>query len=586
MLRRARGRLRLRERTRTLLRGPVDRTFLLLLVGLAVKASVLVAAVVGLGLPSVLAAATALPLSALALAPGLALHGRGRTAYLVVVATLLSTVLLADFVNVRASGRLLSVTMLGADAPLDGLGAAVTAMLRPTDLLFYADVVLVVALALRSRVVRHPAPRRVRAWRTVAVAGLCLALFGVQVLTMTSDPARRIVSLSPLGSHVHEAYAELVDTNRVLGPDDRRRVEDWFAANAAYQAPAPEHADLFGMLADRDLYVVQVESLEDVVIGLEAGGEEVMPTVDGLLDESIRFTDVVQQTRDGNTADAELLVHASVYPLRAGAAFMRFPENGGYATLPRLAEAHGWTAQVLHGDVASFWNRDEVYPRLGWDDYVSEEDFAATPQIGMGTADSALFDQALLELQEHGDEKVLMYLSTLTSHTPWEMPPRLQELDLRVSNHGAGYLQSLRYTDGAFADFYDALEEQGRLDRSAFVIFGDHEGIHKYFPGEARPLVPDNEMRLPFIVHVPGMDGFEVDSPGGQVDILPTLAFLMGVPAEEYDHRVMGRNLLGASSGSGVNSVGEVTPGADGVRLLIDAYDVSELAVTGDFFIR
>ncbi|RIK15872.1 MAG: hypothetical protein DCC50_06745 [Acidobacteria bacterium] len=575
------------RRLRAVFRGPVDAAFVILLIGLVAKATILAAAIVGVHWGVLLVAPAAVPLSALLLAPGLALHGGRRTAYLLVVGTLLSTVLLADFVNARAFGRLLSVTMIGSDAPLDGLGSAVVAMLEPTDVLFYADVLLVAWLAVRRRLPRPGASVRVRVWRAVTVAAVCGALFAVQVLTMTSDPAARIVSLSPLGSHVHEAYAELVDTNRVLDPAERRLVEEWFAGNAAYQDPAPEHADLFGALAGRNVYVVQVESLEDVVVGLEIDGQEVTPVLDGLLDESIRFTDVVQQTRDGNTADAELLVHASVYPLQAGAAFMRFPENRGYASLPRLAGDHGWRTQVLHGDVASFWNRDEVYPRLGWDEYVSEEDFADTTQIGMGTADTALFNQALLELDEHeGEGPVLMYLSTLTSHTPWDMPPELQELDLPISNHGAGYLQAVHYTDAAFGEFYRALEERGELDRSAFVIFGDHEGVHKYFPDEAPPLVPENDKRLPLIVHVPGMEGFEVDHPGGQVDILPTLAFLMGVPADEYAHRVMGRNLLGARSGSGVDSDGAITSGVDGLELLTQAYDVADLAVSGDFFIR
>ncbi|AXH95620.1 LTA synthase family protein [Ornithinimicrobium avium] len=587
MLQRAVARGRARERAGALLRAPVDRTFAILLVGLVVKATVLAEAVVGPGWSVLLAAPAAVPLSLLLLAPGLVLHGARRTAYLVGVAAVLSSVLLADLVNVRAFGRLLSVTMIGADAPLDGLGASVVAMLRPVDALFYADVVLVLVLALRGVLARRSAPVRVRVWRALTVAVVGTALFAVQVLTMTSDPAARIVSLSPLGSHVHEAYAELVDTNRVLDPAERRRVEDWFAGNAAYQDPAPEHADLFGALAGKDVFVVQVESLEDVVVGLEVEGQEVTPVLDGLLEESIRFTDVVQQTRDGNTADAELLVHASAYPVQAGAAFMRFPENRGYASLPRLAGDHGWHTQVLHGDVASFWNRDEVYPRLGWDEYVSEEDFADTTQIGMGTADSALFHQALLELEEHAaDGPSLMYLSTLTSHTPWDMPPELQGLELTETNHGAGYLQSLHYTDAAFGEFYRALEEQGRLDRSAFVFFGDHEGIHKYFPDEAPPLVPDNDKRLPLIVHVPGMDGFEVDNPGGQVDILPTLAFLMGVPPDEYADRVMGRNLLGAQSGSGVDSDGAITYGVDGLELLTQAYEVADLAVSGDFFMR
>ena len=48
----------------------------------------------------------------------------------------------------------------------------------------------------------------------------------------------------------------------------------------------------------------------------------------------------------------------------------------------------------------------------------------------------------------------------------------------------------------------------------------------------------------------------------------------------------MGRNLLGAASGSGIDSEGQLSPGVDGADLLLEAYEVADLAVGGDWFIR
>lgn len=561
-----------------------DLELVALAAGLVVKATVLVSAVLGWGIASVLTAPAAVPLAVLALAPGLALHGRRRTAYLVGSATAVSSVLLVDLVYARAFDKLLSVTMLVPGASYEGLGASALALLRPTDALFYLDILLVLVLALRPR--RAVAPRLARRprLRRAALVGLtCCALFATQVLTLTSDPEDRLPWLSPLGFHVYEAYAELVDTNRVLEPHEVERVRAWFAANAGYHEPAPAHADLFGALAGKDVYLIQVESLEEVVVGLEVAGEEVTPTLNDLAGEGLRFTDVVQQTRDGNTSDAELLVTAGVYPLQNGSAFMRFPDNTGYTTLPSLAAGLGYETFALHGDGATFWNRDQVYPRLGWGTYLAEDDFADQTPLGMGLADTAMFDQALLELDAVGGRApVLMHLVTMTSHTPFELPEHLQELPLPGEDMTSHYLQSMRYVDSALAGFLAGLEKRGRLEESVLVIYGDHEGVHKYATDDV--WLPDNDLRLPLVVHAPGLPAQEVGTPGGQVDILPTLAFLLGVPAQEYAGSVMGRNLLGAASGSGIDSEGRLSPGVDGAGQLRAAYDVADLAVGGDWF--
>ncbi|MGO0576355.1 LTA synthase family protein [Ornithinimicrobium panacihumi] len=586
--------------------GRPDRELVLLVAGLAVKAALLVLAVRGPGWAALVAAPAALPLATLALAPGLLLHGRRRTAYLLLSATVISTTLLADLVYARAFGRLPSITMLTSGASYEGLGSSVLALLRPTDPLFFLDVVVVALLALRRRrKLRAVSPVRLRLRRAVAVAATCAALFVGQVLTLTSDPNDRLSWLSPLGFHVYEAYGELVDTNRELEPEERAQVERWFERNATFHAPAPEHAELFGALAGRDVYVVQVESMEEFVLGLEVEGQEVTPFLNSLLADSLHFTDVVQQTRDGNTSDAELMVTTGLYPLERGSAFLRFPDNDGYTTLPGLVAGQGYRTLAMHGDGATFWNRDRVYPRLGWQDYVSEEDFASAPQVGMGIADSAMFDQALLE-QGKGEGPVLMHLIGLTSHTPFELPEDLQELDLSADDMSAHYLQSMRYVDSALADFYAGLEERGLLGRSAIVVLGDHEGIHKYAIGKVT--VPDNHERLPFVVHAPGVTdaasdaatgggagqggtarggaGQRIDTPGGQVDIMPTLAYLLGVPEADYADAVMGRNLLREGSGSGISSEGVLSEGVDGVEQLRTAYEVADLALTSTWFVR
>ncbi len=46
------------------------------------------------------------------------------------------------------------------------------------------------------------------------------------------------------------------------------------------------------------------------------------------------------------------------------------------------------------------------------------------------------------------------------------------------------------------------------------------------------------------MIVIPGFSGFVSDRIGGQIDIMPTLAYLLGIDKEKYASSVMGQNLF------------------------------------------
>ena len=94
------------------------------------------------------------------------------------------------------------------------------------------------------------------------------------------------------------------------------------------------------------------------------------------------------------------------------------------------------------------------------------------------------------------------------------------------------------------------LSESGIMKDTVFVIYGDHTGVHNYYNDEIKDLDYDGnwwkeyDHKIPLIIYGEGINPTEVTVSGGQVDILPTLCYLLGIDDEEYKNTSMGRVLL------------------------------------------
>ena len=108
--------------------------------------------------------------------------------------------------------------------------------------------------------------------------------------------------------------------------------------------------------------MIQAESLQSFAVGLRVNGREVTPNLNRFAREASFSSGLYVQTGLGNSADAEFLANAGLYPARSGVAYIRFADRS-YDALPRVLRGHGYAALAMHGDRAGFWNRAHMYPR-------------------------------------------------------------------------------------------------------------------------------------------------------------------------------------------------------------------------------
>ena len=334
---------------------------------------------------------------------------------------------------------------------------------------------------------------------------------------------------------------------------------DLAVSSVRNETTKPSQKSFFGIGKGKNVIVVQMESLQNFVIGLKVNGQEVTPNINSFLRDSgtVYFSSCYQQVGSGNTADAEFVVNTSLHTLGDSVVYEEYPVIN-LPTLPRIMKQNGYHTIAFHGNVGWFWNREEVYKHIGFDEFVSLEDFQQDEVFGMGLADVSFFKQAVQKLRNY-PQPFYAFLITISSHTPFVIPEEHRKLELPedISDTIVGhYLQAIHYADEAFGVFLDELKRAGLYENSVIVLYGDHAGLYP-FNREVKTKIPeilDREfsfeiaLNIPFAIHIPGENIRRVvNIPGGQIDFLPTILNVMGINYREGFF--MGQDLLNAKHG-------------------------------------
>lgn len=505
---------------------------------------------------------------------------RAGNIYLLALDLFLSLLFIADIIYARAFGHLLNIYMIFTFDNMNDLSESAFAMMRWTDYLMLTDVPALFFI-IRKSPGQCAGKKRTVLFLLAALFGCAFLFFRINGLNKSRELEnieKQPVLISPAGYHIYDIAQLIYEQTDSFDEEEIAEVKSWHESNKALLRPDPAFADLEGLIKGKNIIAVQFESLENFLIGRSVCGQQITPNINGLLKNSIYFSGIIAQVRDGNSSDAELMFNSSMYPVSRGSTFFRFGKNA-YASLPKLIKKQGYATMAVHGDERTYWNRDEAFLALGFDEYIDEGMFSDKSAIGMGISDRALFSQSFLEIKKL-KEPYYLFIITLTSHMPFRLDEEEKYLDLPFEGAYADYLQSIHYTDKMFGEFYDRLIEEG-CDDTVFIIYGDHEGIHKYY--KANSDLPENDSRIPFIIYIPGIEGFASDKIGGQVDMMPTLAFLLGLDCKEYDSYVMGRNLLGKFSGSAISPTGETAEEADYKELLSEAQRIADMSIRGNY---
>jgi len=533
---------------------------------------------------------------------------KGRLWLLLILNFLCSFLFAFDAVYLRASGNFLSTQLLRQTGNLNNLWDSIFAMFRLCDIVFFFDIPIIAILLIISRKFFYSSPlftnfkARMIAFFTIFILAtafivsryIAIDVYGNDrndyIFYTHWNPGQTICNSSPMGYHIYDSYVFFSDFRAYqLSSKEKSQIQTWIDAR---DEKLPDNS-FKGMYKDKNLLVIQVESLENFVIGQSVDGQEITPTLNKLLDNSIYFDNFYAQINEGTSSDADLMLNTSVFPVRKGSTFFRFPYST-YNSFPKILENHGYSTKAIHPDNGEYWNWMEALDSMGFQECIDAKSFKMDEVIFLGLSDGSFLKQVKDTII---NQKTPFYnfMVTLTSHSPFEMPERHKQLKLNetlADTKLGGYFQSIKYTDSCLGTFIDELDKSGVLDNTVLVIYGDHDSVHKYFNDDIQSIKPaqewwkDNDKRVPLIIYEKGQTAQKIHTTGGQIDLMPTLLYSLGIDKSEYQSTVFGRNLFNTNEDYVLLSNGEFRGNIESSKQaeILKGLEYADMAIRSDFF--
>ncbi|MFC5699767.1 LTA synthase family protein [Cohnella faecalis] len=482
---------------------------------------------------------------------------------------------------------------------------SVFSLLHPYFLLIYIDIVVFwILLAARKSVRTWGKRLAVReSAKYASVLLVCSLIASVSTVWTHRDSVnelRQAEGMGILNYEIHTLVSSVFSggittafangSNEAVDPET---ITPEKIANLKQSVSSASSRD-FGVAKGDNLIIVQLEAFQNFLLDLKLDGQEVTPNLNKLMRENKYFPRFYQQVGQGNTSDAEYVVNTSLLIPQYGAASQDYGDLA-LPSMPKTLAEHGYKTATFHTNDVEFWNRKELYKALGFQHYYDKSYFGDKDFVGFGSSDEVLYAKTtdkLLEMRAEG-KPFYAQLISMSAHHPFNMVPS-EKLSFKLPERYQGtmvgdYIQAQHYADYALGQFVEKLKISGLWDESILVVYGDHMGLPIYSLNSRerdlmyeiydRPYNFTEMLNIPLIMAVPGeTEPEKLTVTGGQSDIFPTVANLLGISLDNHIH--FGQDLLNSTSnvlpqryylptGSFINGNGIFVPGdgfADGTN--------------------
>ena len=494
------------------------------------------------------------------------LPNRGRVISAICIDIFFSILLFSDNVYYIYSNSVLSVAQITNLQYGEEIMSTLPMVIQAKQILYFVDIIIFMLLIIFKIVKIYKKEKNTRKQLIlkyiVGIIGVIMfCVVSVQYIQKGKEKSYnkdlQIREATIFGYHIFDIKNALNIKNQTKYKNYKDMFYDYENLKKQYETEySNTENNLKGILQDKNVIILQLESIQEFVINKEINGKQITPNLNKFLSENIKFTNMHMQSYS-TTADSEHSTITSLYPMENGMSFSKYYTNT-YDDLFKIFKNSNYYTSYMHGNYPYFWNRGNVYGRLKLDDLSLKEQFSdLSENINGDLSDELLYKQAVQKIKQF-KTPYISYIVTASSHTPYTLEG-LQDRSKITINVGkykdtyfGDYLEAVNYADYAFGVFIDELKKEGLYDDTAILVFGDHNGINMYnkemidFLNYIDKDLTDVDLKLNYTrvacgMKIPGIKNIKIDKPVNKLDIKPTLAYLCNV----QDGISLGTNMFG-----------------------------------------
>ena len=237
-----------------------------------------------------------------------------------------------------------------------------------------------------------------------------------------------------------------------------------------------------------NIIIIMNEAFSDLsVLGDFSTSEDYMPHFRSLMED---YTSgyLMVSVKGGNTANTEYecLSSDTMAYLPPGCVVFQQYIHGDIPTTATYLKDLGYRTIGMHPYNGSGWERDRVYPLMGFDEFLDVSSFAGADKLRGYVSDKGAFDKIIRIMEDKPEgESEFIFLVTMQNHSGYAPKSTdngfseevmLTDVPIQTADVVATerYLTLIKHSDQAFADLIDYFENHVE-EPTIIAMFGDHE---------------------------------------------------------------------------------------------------------------
>lgn len=281
----------------------------------------------------------------------------------------------------------------------------------------------------------------------------------------------------------------------------------------------------------QNVILIIMESMSAVYLKRGGAEKSFAPFMDSLAEKSIYFSSFYSGgLHTFNGVYSSLYSMPSLFRQHPLKALKAKPQVG----LPQTLKANGYLNYFFMTHDDQFDNMGGYLRNNGFAEVLAKDDYPQKEIVNtLGIPDDKLYEQVIAKLGSNLQQNPFFCtILTVSNHPPYYTPPYFQSEFTDEKERGAAF------ADYSLKRFFRQAEMESWYKNTIFVILGDH-GINRADNYE----LPQAFCHIPLLIYQPGevANAREITSPGGQIDLYPTI---MGLLQQPYENSGLGLDIL------------------------------------------